>query len=296
MRAASFVFNFALAEDLPAAPADQQTVTTVMVVFSQDKWRSYGGTRAGALNVANQIITQWNTARTNNHDPSVPDILPMELGGIMLTSYTTGQAVKGDSMLGWMTTKSILTPGAGYEEVFGELTRIGADEVLSISGTDACGLAYVCASAAYPFASVEAGCAVGNMSGIHEMGHNWCGNHEPQTACNAANCSTGDYGYGWGGPLLSEVACTTSNCTGHSVERDPLTYPREGGNRVLYWSSPLKTRTINGTVYAIGRVGKNDNAGALRRQGPFTANFRVTTGAGPLPIPGVSTTLKVTVH
>jgi hypothetical protein len=301
MRAAAQSMGAKLIEDFPVA--DQQTVVTVLVAYSQDKWIALGGRlsatntsamqRAKVLAHAQSIVDQWNLTRTNSMDSVASTIMPMELGGIMLTSYTTGQPnhdgknAHGDSMLGWMSANQSTINDGGLPEITAERNRIGADEVLSISGTDACGLSYECSSDVYALASAEIGCSVSNKSGIHEMGHTMCGNHEPQTLCNAAACpGTYDAGYGWGGPLPSEH-CTASSCSGGAVERDPLTYPREGGSRVFWWSSPRKTRVIDGITYTIGRAGMNDNALAISRQSPLTANYRVTTGAGPLPFPAV---------
>lgn len=252
-------------------PQGDTSVIDVLWVFSDPVWTKLGATEALARSkVADPVTTQWTTTKTN--EAAGGNITPIYPLGVLHSSYN--DVLNNASCLNWMSDTS---PTGGYNEVMGEMRRIGADIAHCVTnGSDNCGLGYLYASAnGTPFsASHYDGCTVNNLSGIHEMGHNHGLNHEPQSACSAPTCNGYNYGFGWGGPA-----------SGQSVERDPMTYPREGGSRVLWWSSPLFQRTIAGIQYTIGTADHNDNLRQLIAYGPTIAGFRARTSGAPFPVP-----------
>lgn len=255
-RMTAAVFGFSA--DVP--PQGDTSVVDILVIVSAPVFSGkFGSNTTTARTAIQPAFTQWQTAKTN--EAAGGNITPINLLEVMAVPFD--DVSNNGSCLQWMTDSSAT---GGYNLVMNELRRIGADAAACVTnGTDNCGVGYLFISAnGTPFSSSHwDGCSVSNLSLIHELGHNHGLNHEPQSACNAPTCNGYNYGFGWGGPV-----------SGQSKERDPMTYPREGGTRVLWWSSPLFQRTISGISYVIGTADHNDNLRQLIAYGPTIAGFR----------------------
>jgi len=245
-------------------PRDTTNPIDFVLGYSTQTWPG----EAQAQAIADQIVTQWNTAAANSDVAGLPPISRLRSCGVYLSTYTEGVGQYATDTLSWMSNKAQY--GGGNEELMGVLNGRGCDLMHLQSNNQACGIGYLQATMWNPWSQSTPGCAVGNMSAIHEMGHNVGLHHEPMSACSASSCGSG-WNYGHGVPAAGEAV-------GSASQRDPMTYPRAGGSRILWWSNPLVT--ISGEPFGI--VNQRDNARVLRQYGPIVAGFRTrvdSTGA-----------------
>jgi hypothetical protein len=153
--------------------------------------------------------------------------------------------------------------GDGYLDiVHTRREQVGADQVTLIGNTYAgagfCGVAYYMSSPSSAFASnaftvVDRGCATGNLSYPHELGHNQGMQHDPQTVCGQAVCSTTLYNYGHR----------------FGIGRTVLAYP-DGSPRLPYFSNPNVLYNGNPT----GIANQRDNARRLNDTAAIVAAFK----------------------
>jgi len=171
----------------------------------------------------------------------------VRLVNCLLTAYISSGSASTD------LSKFSFPQGTALDIVHAERDRVGADmNVLVGKSGDACGVAWLTASASSAFAYVMDGC-LNNSSFEHEWGHNVGMAHDLP---NAGSCPFG-YGCGW--------------CFGNG-RKDVLTYPSPcGGSRAPYYSNPdvLDSGTPTGTATA-------NNARVLRERAAVLANFRPT--------------------
>jgi hypothetical protein len=100
-------------------------------------------------------------------------------------------------------------------------TSIGADQIAGIAeASDACGIGYITSTASTAFTMINRGCAVGNLSFPHELGHNYGMNHDRGSAGGGQAYS---YSFGYIAPDCSF--------------RDVLSYP-VCAPRLNHYSSP----------------------------------------------------------
>lgn len=285
IRAAEAQFGASVALDV-LSDTPHQPVVDVLFAFSDKVWAEQGGTDAKLTAWAQQVVNQWNQTIVNNHVAGQPDFLPIRVCAVLHTTFIENHVystyVNGTSALTWMGSPAMsgtTVIGGGQAEILAAKTAHGCDVVEMESHTDSCGLSYECPTGALTLASVDISCAISNLSAVHELGHTFCGNHEPESDCGQATCGTTPSSYG---------TYAHGNGWGNGTERDPLTYPRQGGSRVLYWSSPLTTRTVAGIVYPTGTVNQKDNARAFREHMQDYADMAVPVNAPPAPaVPGI---------
>jgi len=123
-----------------------------------------------------------------------------------------------------------------------------------------CGMAWVGPSASYGFSVVNRGCATGNLSFAHELGHNMGLLHDP-----AVDPGTSPYAYGHG---YVDPACKF---------RTVMAYPNCGSPRVTYFSNP--NVIYPGTLSPMGTTQTSDAARVLNTVGNTVANFKLSTGS-----------------
>ncbi|MBX7220315.1 MAG: hypothetical protein K1Y36_10255 [Blastocatellia bacterium] len=123
----------------------------------------------------------------------------------------------------------------------------------------ACGIGYVMTNVNTTFASsaysiTDRGCAVGNLSFAHELGHTQGSQHDP------ANGGTAAYAYSYGHFVDGQfrtVMSYSSECT-------------QGCTRVAHFSNP----NVNYTGLPTGLAGTRDNAQSLNNTAVTVSNFR----------------------
>ena len=146
----------------------------------------------------------------------------------------------------------------------------GADvAMLILNHSSYCGMAYMYPSATHAFGLVHYGCATGNYTFGHELGHIQGAGHNEQESSNPYFT----YGHGYIHPsstlsqnfrTIMAYACPGSSCP-----------------KIQHWSNPNKSH--NGIT--LGTANKNNNARVLNETAAMVAGFRNRPVPPPAPIP-----------
>lgn len=230
----------------PVAPlVDAPAQTDVLIVFSPQSAAALGGA-VQARAFAQSAVDSSNTAFRNSDMTT-----RFRLAGFRIT--TRAEAGNSSDDLNWVRNDA---------EVAAWRNEVAADMVSMITEvmSDACGRGYLQSSPGAGFAPSayqvsSRGCAVGNLSYVHEHGHNMGMGHDPGNG-------NGAYGYSFGhfvsGSFRTVMAYAT-NCTG-------------GCTRRPYFSNPAVSYSGNPT----GIADQRDNHRTGNMTADFVANFRAS--------------------
>ncbi len=238
------------AADLQAA-ADSGSTVDLMVVYSTQ-------TAAAAPGIASEIQSAVDRANLAYANTGI---------AFRLRLVHSGPANYSESG-SFSTDLSRLSGSAdGYmDDVHALRTTKGADMVsLFIEGSSACGIGYIGPSTTSAFTVVNRGCAGGNLSLAHEIGHNFGARHDVYV-----DSTTSPYAYGhgftyaaggWRTVMAYNDACAAvgTNCT-----------------RLAYISNPANTY---GGV-AMGSTATANNAKVHNDNAYTVANFRQAAAGG----------------
>ena len=162
--------------------------------------------------------------------------------------------------------------GDGYMDTVHTLRNThGADIVaLLISDATYCGLAWFLSTTAgdpsHAFSVTDHGCAVGNKSFAHELGHNMGADHDPANAFSAPAAYPYNRGYvKTGSPQWRTVMAYAGPCGGCP--------------RIAHMSNP-KDLYAGGVT---GSAGTSNNAHVLNKTAKAIANYRATSALHPVP-------------
>ncbi|MBL8300524.1 MAG: hypothetical protein JNN30_19475 [Rhodanobacteraceae bacterium] len=226
--------------------ADPPSRTDVLIVFSPQAHTALGGTVAQTQAFAQSMVDSANTAFRNSDM-----VTRFRLAGFRIT--TRNEAGNSSDDLSWVRNDP---------EVAGWRNTVGADLVSMVTDqmSDACGRGYLQSSPGASFAAsayqvTARGCAVGNLSYVHEHGHNMGMGHDPGNGNGAYNYSNGHFVNG----SFRTVMAYSSNCVG-------------GCTRRPYFSNPAVTYSGNPT----GIADQRDNHRTGNQTADFTANFRTS--------------------
>ena len=200
------------------AAADTGAIIDVMVVYSKQT-AAAAGTAIGAQ--IQQAIDSANAAYANS-------------GITTRLNLVHTAAVNYDESGDFNTDLNRLTSGSdGYmDEVAALRNTHGADLVsLFVENGQYCGIAWVGPSASYGFSVINRGCASGNLSFAHELGHNFGALHDPYVDPGTSPYAYG-HGYavpaaGWRTVMAYNNACSAAgtSCTRIPYFSNPnLTY------------------------------------------------------------------------
>ncbi|MCA1621345.1 MAG: M12 family metallo-peptidase [Acidobacteria bacterium] len=236
-----------------AAAADDGSLIDVLVVYTSNVRSALGGTTQ-AQTFAQQSINSTNTAYINS------GITPrVRLVGTMEASYTEAGTL--DAALKWVDDNSAVATARN---------TVKADMVALIieNASDGCGLAYVMRSvgpgfSGSAFSATARGCAVGNLSFAHELGHNEGCEHNPE---NGAPASSASYPYAFGHYVDGSFRTVMSY-------ENPCLF---GCNRVAYFSNP--SVTFNGLPTGI--TNQRDNRRVINNSALTISQFRDSGGGG----------------
>ncbi|MEP6656001.1 MAG: M12 family metallo-peptidase [Betaproteobacteria bacterium] len=236
------------------AAADSAAFIDVMVVYS-NQTAAAAGSAIGAQ--IQQAIDTANTAYANSAITTRLRLVHYEQ-----MSYSES----GD----FNTDLNRLTSGSdGYMDNVAALRNTyGADLVsLFVENSQYCGLAWIGPDANYAFSVINRGCASGNLSFAHELGHNFGALHDPYV-----DPSTNPYAYGhgladpaggWRTVMAYNNACTAAGTT---------------CTRIPFFSNP--SLTYGSPADPLGNTSTSDNARVLNQNASVVANFRASVVSG----------------
>jgi hypothetical protein len=235
------------------AAADDGSLIDVLVVYTSNVRSALGGTTQ-AQTFAQQSINSTNTAYINS------GITPrVRLVGTMEASYSEAGTL--DAALKWVDDNAAVAAARN---------SVNADMVALIveNASDGCGLAYVMRSvgsgfSGSAFSATARGCAVGNLSFAHELGHNEGCEHNPE---NSAPASSASYPYAFGHYVDGSFRTVMSY-------ENPCLF---GCTRVAYFSNP--SVTFNGLPTGI--TNQRDNRRVINNTALTISQFRDSGGGG----------------
>ena len=243
----------------PTAGDSGAPVIDVLIAYSTAAKTREGGQAAMDAEVA-LMIEQTNSAfTTSGINASVRLVHSAEVALNSPVNGTTLGQLAG-------TTDGV------YDELHVLRDQYGADLVALITdnpGGSACGIGYLMNNvstsfAGYGFSVTDTGCATGNMSFTHELGHNFGASHDRAVADGTAPWS---YGYGWvnaqqGWRTVMAYANACPACV-----------------RLLRFSNPDLTYSGAPTGAPAGAANAADNRSVLNMTASTVAGFR--GGAAP---------------
>lgn len=232
----------------PSFIVDDGSVIDVMIVYTAEVRQARGGTN-------NMIAFAQNCINTTNNAYSNSQIGPLVLNLVHTEEVNYNETGSASTDLTRLRNTS-----DGYMDNVHTLRDVHAADLVAMIVNDfnACGIGYLAPfSEDYGFTVTVDGCAVGNLSFPHEIGHNMGCAHDRDNAGG----STFNYAYGWrwngnNGPLYRSV----------------MSY--SPGSRVPYFSNP----DVNYQGVPTGRANSEDNARCHDETRSSVANFRDSNG------------------
>ena len=234
-------------EDTDVAAADTGGTIDVMIVYTNETAAAAGSGIAAQIQ---QAVDRANLAYANS------GVVPrLRLVHSAQVSYSEA-GLTFNNLLDRLTS----TGDSHMDEVHAWRNTYGADVVsLFIENGAYCGLGYLNSSATSAFTVVNRGCAGGNLSFAHEVGHNFGAHHDPAVATNTYYA----YGHGyvytpakWRTVMAYDNACAgVGGCT-----------------RIAYFSNP--DVSYGSPPAATGTATVNDNTRVHDERANAVANFR----------------------
>ncbi len=227
---------------------DDGSVIDVMIVYTAEARQGWGGT--------NQILAlTQNCINTSNSAYANSDIGPLVLNLVHTEEVNYSETGSASTDLGRLQGTN-----DGFIDNVHQLRDTHAADLVAmlVDSFNACGIGYLSPfTAANGFTVTDTGCAVGNLSFPHEIGHNMGATHDRDNAGGAVYSYA--YGHRWNG-------------TNGQLYRSVMAY--SPGSRVPYFSNP----DINYQGTPTGVNNSEDNARCHDNTRESVANFRDSNG------------------
>ena len=229
---------------VPAKATDSGATIDVMVVYS-----SQTAAAAGSA-IDAQIQQAIDTANTVYANSGITTRLRL------VHSEQANYSESGDypTDLNWLSGNSAIAT----------LRNTYAADLVSmlVESSQYCGYGWIGPATTYAFSVINRGCASGNYSFPHELGHNFGARHDTYVDPTSTPYA---YGHGW-------VDCIEG-------WRDVMAYPTQcGGTRIPYFSNPGMTYGTPPDL--LGTTTTADAARVHNQNASTVANFRLSSGAG----------------
>ncbi|HLW11807.1 MAG TPA: choice-of-anchor D domain-containing protein [Casimicrobiaceae bacterium] len=177
----------------------------------------------------------------------------------------------------------LTTAGDGYMDNVPALRdTYGADLVsLFVETTQYCGYGWIGPDPDYAFSVINRGCASGNYSYPHELGHNFGARHDMYVDSSPTPYA---YGHGWVdvGERWRDVMAYNNACAAVGVTC----------TRIPYFSNP--NQTYGSPADALGSSATADTVRVINQNAVTVANFRASVGSAPIPPATCTYSLSVT--
>ncbi len=237
------------------AQGDTADFIDIMVVYS-NQTAAAAGTAIGA-----QIQSAIDVTNNTFANTGITTRLRLAYAG------SIGYDESGD----FYTDLDRITSGSdGYvDQVQTMRNTYAADLVtLFVENGQYCGLGWIGPSPSYAFTVVNRGCAGGNLSLAHELGHNFGALHDPYV-----DPSTSPYAYGHG------YANTTAGWRTVMAYNNACAAVGKSCTRIGYWASPNVTYggLPTGTAEN-GGTPTSDDARVMSMNAGMVANFKLLSG------------------
>ena len=241
----------------PVTANDTAAFIDVLVVYTDDL-RASLGSAAAAQSAASNAVAVANTAYQNS--------------GVtfrLRLAATAEVAHADDGALNNTLVQLRSTSDGVIDEVHALRNQYGADTVamLVLNGGGGCGIAYIgtpsSSFASSAFAVIPNGCAVGNYSFPHELGHNFGLLHDRFVAAGSSPAYPYGYGYVDTADQFRDIMAYANDCGGSCP-------------RIQYFSNPNLTflgRPL-GVSHESSPSTSADAVRALNEMASFAANWR----------------------
>ena len=238
------------AADAVGTAADTGDTIDVMIVYSNQTAAAAGATIGTQIQAA---VDRANLAYANSG-------IATRLRLVHYQQVAYNESTSFDTDLNRLTTA-----GDGYlDEVPALRTAHGADLVsMFVENGQYCGIGWLGPNASYGFTVVNRGCAGGNLSFAHEVGHNIGARHDPYVDPNTTPYPYG-HGYAYPAARWRTVMAYDNACAAAGTSCTRIAYI--SNPNVLYGGTPT------------GTAPTSDNA-RLHNENAYTvANFRAAVG------------------
>jgi len=241
--------TFASSAPTTTAAADSGATIDVMIVYSNQTAAAAG---AGIGAQVQQAVDTANAVYANSG-------ISTRLRLVHAEQVNYGESGDFNTDLNWLT---------GNATVAALRNSYGADMVsLFIENGQYCGMAWIGPSAGSAFSVVNRGCASGNYSFPHELGHNFGALHDPYVDPGSSPYAFGhgitDPSEGWRDVMAYNNACAAAgtSCT-----------------RIGYFSNP--NLSYGNPLHPLGTTSTSDVARVHNQNAATVANFRAAVSGG----------------
>jgi hypothetical protein len=221
-----------------ATPADGLTTVDILIAFATDSGAALGG-QNGAIAFADNAVTIFNQAATN----SMVTTQLRVVGVIITTAYQSSGDLSVD-------LKRLASASDGYLDDLASAREFYKADLVAVitESNNYCGIGYM---PGY-FTATNRGCAIGNKSLAHEIGHNFGCGHDASNGNGATAYAHGYRFYGSDGVQYRSVMAYAP------------------GSRISYFSNP----NVNYLGAATGDALTADNARRINEYSTSVASVR----------------------
>jgi hypothetical protein len=261
----------------PVSLADDGSTIDVLVVYTDDVLAYYSNNTAAVEAMIDLAVSETNAGYANSGVTQRVNLVHTEMVSYDESGFDWGTTLTRFQYHGDGYFDTVTQPTTGLRD-----TYCADESVLIVMNTGYCGIGYLMNSvgswfADYAFAVVSRGCATGNYSFAHEMGHNMGARHDRYV--DTAN-TPWSYSHGyvnvpdrWRTIMAYNEEC---DCSDEISPCPPSEYRVTPGSpsctRLLYWSNPEKT--YEGDPMGVPNL--SDNQQTLDNTALTVANFRTS--------------------
>ena len=225
---------------------DANTRIDVLILYSKEAIAEAGGLAQAKVH-AQGSIDSTNTAYANSK-------ISTKLNLVQVDIFDVSETLEYSSIVNSIRTNATIATMRNSAKA--DLVSL----VLSSSSSSAlCGIGFLTASSSFGFTVVNFGCAIGNLTFAHELGHNMGCQHNPE---NGASASSGAFPFSFGHFEVNNFRTIMSTASPNN--------PCGNCNRVPFFSNP----DVKIGKTSTGVANQRDNARTINERAGIVANFQ----------------------